>query len=84
MRTDNVSESEMNELFRFTQQYSEKLFYESEHRDSVGAFEGANYEAKGYYRSEQNCLMFTRTDYFCTVCAAAIEKVIDEYTRTND
>ena len=45
------------------------------------AFEGANYEAEGYYRSEQNCLMFTRTDYFCAVCAAAIEKVIDEYTR---
>ena len=50
----------------------------------VIAGEGANYEAKGYYRSEQNCLMFTRTDYFCTVCAAAIEQVIDEYTQTGD
>jgi len=25
-------------------------------------------------------MMFTRADYFCDVCAAAIEKVIDEYT----
>ena len=81
MRARNVPESEMNELFRFTREYSEELFSKAEYRDAVGAFEGANYQALGYYRSEQNCLMFTRTDYFCAVCKAAIEKVIDEYTR---
>ena len=81
MRTDNVPESEMNELFRIEQEYSEKLFAENEHRESIGAFEGAYYEAKGYYRSEQNCLMFTRAESFCSVCAAAIEQVIDEYTQ---
>ena len=84
MRAANAPESEMNELFRFTKQYAEKLFSQNNYRDTVGAFEGANYEAKGYYRSAQNCLMFTRTDYFCSVCAAAIEKVIDEYTRPRD
>jgi hypothetical protein len=46
----------------------------------VGAFEGARYESRGYYRPEENCLMFTRTDYFCAVCRRAIEKVIDGYT----
>ena len=81
MRADNVPESEMNALFRFTKEYSEKLFAANEYKGSVGAFEGANYQARGYYRSEQNCLMFTRTEYFCSVCAEAIEKVIDEYTR---
>lgn len=81
MRAANVSEDEMNALFRYTKQYSEDLFSKAEHRDAIGAFEGANYEAEGYYRSEQNCLMFTRTDYFCKVCAAAIEDVIDEYTQ---
>ena len=81
MRADNAPESEMNSLFRFTQEYSEELFAANEYKGSIGAFEGANYQAKGYYRSEQNCLMFTRTDHFCAVCAAAIEKVIDEYTR---
>ena len=81
MRADNVPEAEMNALFRFTKEYSEKLFAANEYKGSIGAFEGANYEAKGYYRSEQNCLMFTRTEHFCAVCAAAIEKVIDEYTR---
>ena len=80
MREDNVPESEMNELFRFTKNYVENLFATSEYRNAVGAFEGANYHAKGYYRSEQNCLMFTRTDYFCLVCRAAINHVIDEYT----
>jgi hypothetical protein len=81
MRVDKAPESEMNALFRYTREYSEKLFAANEYKGSIGAFEGANYQAKGYYRSEQNCLMFTRTDYFCSVCAAAIEKVIDEYTR---
>jgi hypothetical protein len=81
MRADDVAESEMNALFRYTREYSEKLFAANEYKGSIGAYEGANYQAKGYYRSAQNCLMFTRTDYFCSVCAAAIEKVIDEYTR---
>ena len=81
MRAANVPEIEMNALFRYTKEYSEELFSKARHRDVIGAFEGANYEAEGYYRSEQNCLMFTRTDYFCRVCAAAIEEVIDEYTQ---
>lgn len=81
MRAANVSEDEMNALFQYTKEFTEELFSTSRYKDAVGAFEGANYEAKGYYRSEQNCLMFTRTDYFCRVCASAIEDVIDEYTR---
>ena len=80
MREANVSEAEMNALFRYTKEYVEKLFEESGQNGIVGAFEGGNYQAEGYYRSEQNCLMFTRSEAFCTVCAEAIEKVIDEYT----
>ena len=80
MRADNVPEAEMNKLFRDNQEFVEKLFDESGQKDVVGAFEGGNYQATGYYRSEQNCLMFTRTEALCTVCAEAIEKVIDEYT----
>jgi len=84
MRAEDVPESEMNALFRDTRDYVNDLFSKSEYRDAVGAFEGANYEAQGYYRSEQNCIMFTRIDDFCTVCAEAIGKVIDEYTLTAD
>lgn len=80
MRAANVSEAEMNVLFRYTRDYAEALFEESGQRDVIGAFEGANYQAEGYYRSEQNCLMFTRSASFCAVCAEAIGKVIDEYT----
>ncbi len=81
MRAANVSEDEMNALFRYTKEFTEKLFSKSQYKEEIGAFEGANYEAEGFYRSEMNCLMFTRTDYFCRVCAAAIEDVIDEYTK---
>lgn len=81
LRADNVPEETMNALFNFTREFTEDLFAEAPHADAIGAFEGANYQAKGYYRSEQNCLMFTRTDVFCRVCRDAIEAVIDEYSR---
>jgi len=80
MRAANVSEDEMNALFRYTKEYVESLFEKSGQAGVVGAFEGGNYQAEGYYRSQQNCLMFTRTEAFCAVCAEAIEKVIDEYS----
>jgi len=80
MRENNASEAEMNELFHYTMDYSGKLFSANEYRDAVGAFEGAIYEAKSYYRSEQNCIMFTRISDFCRVCQGAISQVIDEYT----
>jgi hypothetical protein len=47
----------------------------------VGAFEGAGYASTGLYRSSVNCIMFTRTDYFCAVCREAMVAVIDSYSR---
>lgn len=81
MREENVAEAEMNQLFVENQTVVEALFADAPYSAVVGAFEGANYQAQGYYRSEQNCIMFTRTENFCRVCAAAIEEVIDEYSR---
>ncbi len=80
MRKENVPESAMNELFRDNQRIVEGMFSAAEQNHRIGAFEGAIYQAQGYYRSELNCIMFTRTTDFCRVCAAAIEQVIDEYT----
>ena len=80
MRAGNVPEAEMNELFRDNQDFVESLFDASGRKGIVGAFEGGNYMAEGIYRSEQNCIMFTRTTDFCAVCSEAIEQVIDEYT----
>jgi len=81
MRKDNVPESEMNALFHNEQQTVELLFSKAGFRDAVGAFEGANYQSAGMYRSQMNCIMFTRTTFFCKVCAHAIEQVIDQYTQ---
>ncbi len=80
MRAANVPEAEMNELFDDNQAFVEALFEKSGQKGLVGAFEGGNYMAEGIYRSQQNCIMFTRTRDFCVVCSEAIEKVIDEYT----
>jgi hypothetical protein len=49
---------------------------------TVGAFEGANYEATGYFRSQPDCIMFTRDPVgFCQVCRRAIDTILDLYTR---
>ncbi len=49
---------------------------------AVGAFEGALYEAKGYYRPQADCIMFTRNDVgFCAVCRRTLERIIDQYAR---
>ena len=48
----------------------------------VGAFEGAMYEGRGYYRPQQDCIMFTRDEVgFCAVCRRAIERVIRMYSK---
>jgi hypothetical protein len=51
-----------------------------EYFGKVGAFEGASYEPRGLYRSEIDCIMFTRDEVgFCRVCSRAIERIIDLY-----
>ena len=81
MREENVAEKEMNELFFRNQEIVEQMFSTAPHAESIGAFEGGLYQSQGLYRSEMNCIMFTRTEQFCRVCADAIGQVIDEYTR---
>ncbi|HVI95867.1 MAG TPA: M64 family metallopeptidase, partial [Anaeromyxobacter sp.] len=50
------------------------------HAKDVGAFEGASYEANGYYRPQVDCVMFTRDPVpFCAVCQRALSRVIDLY-----
>ncbi len=77
---DKRPESEMNQLFRTEQKWIRDLFAQYPATNSVaGAFEGANYAANGYYRSEMNCIMFTRENAFCRVCRDAVEEMIDLY-----
>jgi hypothetical protein len=79
IRAEKRPEAEMEALFREEQQREEPLLSHGEHARSVGAFEGALYEAKGYYRPQANCIMFTRSPEFCAVCRRAIERVVDLY-----
>ena len=79
LRKQGRPESEMEALFAEEHARDEAMF--AKFRGLVGAYEGANYEAKGFYRPEANCIMFTRTDFFCAVCKRALERVIDTYSR---
>jgi hypothetical protein len=46
----------------------------------VGWFEGANGYAKGFYRAEVDCIMFSlQTHTFCSACSAAITAMIDAH-----
>jgi hypothetical protein len=82
IRAAKRPEEEMEALFREARAFEEKLFAREKYRGRVGAFEGANYEATGYYRPEVDCLMFTRNPDFCAVCRRAIMAVIALYAGT--
>jgi hypothetical protein len=81
IRAANRPEAEMDALFREQLLREREMFAREPHRDRVGAFEGAMYEARGYYRPQLDCIMFSRTDKFCSVCRRAISRVIDLYAR---
>jgi hypothetical protein len=80
LRKDKRPEEEMEALFREELEHEQKMFKAEKHYGQVGAFEGAMYEAKGYYRPEIDCIMFSRSDKFCKVCRAAIERIIKMYS----
>ena len=82
LRKSGAPESEVEKLFKEVKAITEPMLKSEQYFGKVGAFEGASYEAKGIYRSEVDCIMFTRNpDYFCKVCSAAILNVIDLYTK---
>jgi len=80
LRADRRPESEMTALFREELGLEEKIFKRSPVRKAVGAFEGANYEATGYYRSQLQCMMFDRSGEFCQVCSDGITDIIELYS----
>jgi hypothetical protein len=79
LRAAGKPEAEMDELFRKQREKEDAMLGSQKYAGKVGAFEGANYEAKGYYRPELDCIMFTRHKTFCAVCRRAIERVIGMY-----
>jgi len=81
IRKENRPESEMEALFREDRRRVDAMMAAEKYKGKVGAFEGAMYEAKGYYRPQVDCIMFSRTDFFCAVCKRAIERVVSMYSR---
>jgi hypothetical protein len=82
IRARNGAEAEMDALFREEMARDTALLQRPPHGGAVGAFEGANYEARGYFRPQADCIMFTRDQVpFCAVCRRAIETILDLYAR---
>jgi hypothetical protein len=80
IRAANRPEAEMDALFREAMKRSTEILAKSPYAKNVGAFEGANYEAKGYYRPQVDCIMFSRNvSWFCAVCRRAISGILDLY-----
>jgi hypothetical protein len=77
-----VPEAEVDALFREQLAWDSKYLSSMKYSGKVGAVEGAGYEAKGLYRPEADCIMFTRDPVgFCRVCRRAIGRIIDQYAR---
>lgn len=83
IRAQHRPESEMEALFAAELADMAPLLARPPYGNEVGAFEGADYEATGYYRPESDCMMFSRNTArgFCAVCRRAIDRVIDLYAR---
>jgi hypothetical protein len=80
IRAEHRPEEEMEALFRRGMDLETKLLGAGPYAGKVGAFEGGLYEARGYYRPQSDCIMFSRDPVgFCAVCRRAIERVIDLY-----
>ncbi|GAB3399416.1 IgA Peptidase M64 [Massilia agilis] len=79
LRAANAPESQMDALFREDLAHTNALFARQKYYGVVGAFEGANYEASGYFRPAMQCIMFDRSERFCPVCQDGISEIIDLY-----
>jgi len=80
IRKRNGPESEMDALFLAQKKEESARLSAEPHAGQAGAFEGANYESKGSYRSQVDCIMFSRNDVpFCSACRSALGDVIDQY-----
>lgn len=82
IRARNAPEAEMDALFREQREWDHRTLGATQYAGRVGAFEGAAYEARGLYRPQADCIMFTRDPVgFCRVCQRAISRIIDLYAR---
>ncbi len=80
LRSEKRPAAEIEEKRRKAREAADHCLASGTYAGKVGAFEGAMYETKGYYRPQQQCIMISG-DSFCAVCRHAIEEMIDLYSR---
>jgi hypothetical protein len=82
LREAGRPESEMDALLKEIDAHTAAILSGGPYARRLGAFEGANYESRGYYRPQQDCIMFSRDRVpFCLVCRQAVEDMLDLYSR---
>jgi hypothetical protein len=81
LRASKAPESEMEDLFMKQKVKEDEFFSKEKYKDDVGAFEGAGYMQYGLYRSQVDCIMYTRHMHYCKVCQRGLEEVIDQYVK---
>jgi len=80
LRDSRADEDQLTALFEEQRKFETQLLGSMTHSGQTGAFEGAGYRDRGYYRPSADCLMFTRDRVgFCAVCRRALDRVIDWY-----
>lgn len=81
LRAAKVPEEVMEDLFLRQYNKENEYFSKEQYKDAIGAFEGAGYNQYGLYRSQLDCIMYTRHNVFCKVCQKSIINVIDQYSK---
>lgn len=82
LETREAGDREIHEVYAQLKQATGVFLTSEKHAGKVGAFEGANYRAKGLYRPEIDCIMFSQNrGEFCRVCSRAIDQAIDRFVR---
>ncbi|MCP4571386.1 MAG: peptidase M64 [bacterium] len=75
-----AAKAEGEELSLANQQKIDAWFADNDARGQVGAFEGAGYATEGIFRSQLDCIMFTKgVKPFCAACRRGIVEVIGRY-----
>jgi len=81
LRAAKVEESLMEDFFMNAHYKQDTFFAAEKYKDKIGAFEGAKYNQHGLYRSQLDCIMYTRHTEYCKVCQRSISTVIDQYSK---
>jgi hypothetical protein len=82
LRAAGAGEAAVEKLMEQESKRQSALLSKSGNPRRVGFYEGANGYARGMFRAEVDCIMFSlQTEYFCAACSAALERMIDEHCR---